>query len=143
MKVNYCKIYNNPDPKHSPPPPPNHHRPSPTPTHHRTALDLCTATERKKTPLLPPRRPPSSPPSVAGKWAPFFVPSKPSPATACRRAVTGEVATITACHLFNRVVDTVVDRVREARGKKSVNVRKAKRVVCDGCPGSESSIVDV
>ncbi|MED6131334.1 hypothetical protein PIB30_008980 [Stylosanthes scabra] len=124
-----------PNPKHIPPLPPNHHRPSPTPTHHRTTPDLCTATERRKkgstvsvlctaterknTPLLPPCRPPSSPPSVATTTV----------AAACRRAVTGEVATVTACHLFNRVVDTVVDRVCEARGKKSVVVRKAKMLV--------------
>ncbi|MED6159559.1 hypothetical protein PIB30_043338 [Stylosanthes scabra] len=46
----------------------------------RTVPTLCTAIERKKTPLLPSRRPPSSPPSVAATTV----------AAACCRAVTGE-----------------------------------------------------
>ncbi|MED6146037.1 hypothetical protein PIB30_030830 [Stylosanthes scabra] len=51
-------------------------------------LRLCATTERKKTPLLPSRRSPSSLPSVAATQLP--------PPAACRRAITGEVATVTA-----------------------------------------------
>ncbi|MED6167891.1 hypothetical protein PIB30_007207 [Stylosanthes scabra] len=134
------------NPKRSPPP--NHHLPPPTsqtthpPTSERRRLGerrrhrekeegnhvvaLGTTTERSKKPLLPPPRPPSSPPSVAGEKACKTI------SDCCRifcasliekQAVSSESVVDPNCGLYFE--------------------QFGGRVVCDGCPGSESSIVDV